>query len=288
MDAVRRQIDAIDDAIHDLLLERTKVVRKIGSVKGGHGANLRPGREAAVLRRLVRRHTGAFPKPVLVRIWREIFAAHVALQGPFSVAVCGHDVEAGYWDLARDQYGSHTPMARHQSASRVIDTVARGEAAVGVLPMPGDDDPWWPHLMSADAAAPRIIARLPFAGPASGRGRDLEALVIGRLTAEPTESDRTFVAIDAAQEIALARLTAALADAGLTTTFAAEWHDDQTPGAWLHLAEVEGFAAPDDRRLARFVDAADGLVKGTMILGSYAVPLAPEELAPAPARRRRS
>ncbi len=289
LDSVRREIDAIDDAIHDLLVKRAKVVEKIGALKGGDGANLRPGREANILRRLVGRHAGGFPKPILVRIWREMFSAHVRQQGPFSVAVYAGGNRTGYRDLARDQYGSCTPMTMHQSASRVIDTVARGEATVGVLPVPGQEDaePWWPQLTSQGTNAPRIIARLPFAGSGDAQGGDWEAVAIGRLAPEPTGHDRTYVAIDAAEEIAPSRLAKGLADSGLAATPLGLWHNEQTPGAWLHLAEVEGFLDPDNRLLRGITSVFEGLVKQTVLLGGYAVPLSPKELAPTPRAKRK-
>ena len=86
LEDLRRDIDAVDDAIHDLIMRRTALVHAVRATKSD-GLALRPGREAVILRRLLARHRGAFPRPVLVRIWRELMGAMVRLQGPFSVAV---------------------------------------------------------------------------------------------------------------------------------------------------------------------------------------------------------
>ena len=110
LDALRRDIDRIDDALHDLLMQRCEVVERIAEVKGTGPAFMRPGREATILRRLVDRHAGRFPVPVLIRIWREMLAAFTLLQGPFAVAVHAPEDERGLWDMARDMYGSSTPM----------------------------------------------------------------------------------------------------------------------------------------------------------------------------------
>lgn len=289
LDAVRREIDAIDDSIHDLLMKRTKIIDRVARAKADSGTALRPGREAAILRRLVDRHSGDFPTPALVRIWREIFSAPMHIQGPFSVAVYQGDADAAYWDLARDQYSAMTAMTGHQSAARVIDTVARGEATVGILPVPehGEPDPWWPHLASNDETAPRIVARLPFAGPVNGRAGDLSALVIGRLAVEATGDDRTYVVIDASEEITMARLASVVAESGLESAFATTWQKEQALGAWLYLADVEGFVAADDRRLTRLVEGFDGAVNRTLLIGGYATPLGAEDLASKPARPRR-
>ena len=64
---VRAELDRIDDALHDLLMERAAVVGRLaeGRLKGP--AVLRPGREAAILRRLLARHRGALPPAAVVR-----------------------------------------------------------------------------------------------------------------------------------------------------------------------------------------------------------------------------
>jgi len=120
---LRRQIDEIDDGIHDLLMRRTEVAQRIGALKAGDATFLRPGREAMVLRRLLARHRGALPKALIVRIWREIFAAVTALQGSFAVAVYAPEGSFGYRNLARDQYGWRTPITAYRSAAQVLEAV---------------------------------------------------------------------------------------------------------------------------------------------------------------------
>ncbi|MBJ7251796.1 MAG: chorismate mutase, partial [Acetobacteraceae bacterium] len=70
LQALRAEIDALDDAMHDLLMRRGAVVaRMAGSrTKSGAGSPLRPGREAAVLRRLLGRHSGALSRGAVFRI----------------------------------------------------------------------------------------------------------------------------------------------------------------------------------------------------------------------------
>ena len=47
LDDLRRQIDAIDDQMHDLIMRRTEVVEAIGKEKrDGKVPAFRPGREA--------------------------------------------------------------------------------------------------------------------------------------------------------------------------------------------------------------------------------------------------
>ena len=284
LNALRGEIDAIDEAIHDLLMRRTRVGEEIGKSKGDTEGSHRPGREALIIRRLVDRHAGAFPKQALVGVWREILSAFVRLQGPFSVAAYEPEDSCGFGDLARSHFGGLTPVTAHQSARRVIEEVMRKKATVGILPIPGRDDtePWWPHLMSGGPAAPMVIARLPFAGSGNCRAGPLEALVISWVRPETTGRDRSFIALDADEGFALASLGPALAEAGLQVSFTAMWGDKETRGTWLYLAEVDDFVTADDRRVKLFMGSTDLPIKRVVVLGSYALPLTPEDLADRP------
>ena len=80
--ALRAEIDAIDDALHDLVMRRAAVVARMAASRvKGDASSLRPGREASILRRLLARHSGALPPAALVRLWREILSASNAMQG---------------------------------------------------------------------------------------------------------------------------------------------------------------------------------------------------------------
>ncbi len=280
LEALRREIDAIDDAIHDLIMKRTQVVERVRDVKRNDAVKIRPAREAEILYRLVARHQGHFPKRELVRMWREIIVATLSFEGPFSLAVYAPDEGCDYRDLARDQYGSFTPATPHVSVRRVIEAVGRGEATVGILPVPtqGDQDPWWRHLVSTGPEVPRVIARLPFTGPGRERRTRPEALVIAGAAPAPTGRDRWFLAVDAERRIGLNQIGAALADAGLPPVFSALWHEPLEPGVWLYLAEVEDYVGGEDGRIGIFLDALGKPVNRVVPLGGYAVPFTEGEL----------
>ena len=279
LDDLRREIDEIDEGIHDLLMRRTGVARRIGGIKGA-GPSLRPAREAEVLRRLVARHTGPFPKTQLVGIWREIMAANLRLQGPFTVAVFAPDENPGYWKLARDQYGSHTPMMYCQSAGQVMREVAEDRAAVGVLPFPEEEEeaPWWPLLLGPGKDNPQVIARLPFAGEGDRRGAGLHALAVAKLTPEATGDDRSLLAFETADEISRARLHSDLAAADLPARFMATCRGGRRQTAWQHLIEIDGLVLATDERVGRFRDLLGDAAGQVLSLGAYATPLTAEDL----------
>ncbi|NJO55502.1 MAG: hypothetical protein HC834_03140 [Rhodospirillales bacterium] len=168
LETVREDIDAIDTAIHDLIIRRTELVEQVRRIKEGWAVKIQPSREAEIAYRLLDRHQGHFPKRELIAIWRLLITATLSFEGPFSMAVYVTEEDTGCWDVARDHFGMFTPIARHGTVRGVIESVHRQEASVGVLPFPSqnDPDPWWRHLFTSHADAPKIIARLPFIGPA--------------------------------------------------------------------------------------------------------------------------
>lgn len=275
--ALRGEIDALDDALHDLLMRRAEVVARLAAsgakvgAKAGAASPLRPGREAMILRRLLARHRGPLPTPALLRLWREIFATSSAMQDSFAVAVCSRGPDQAR--LARQQFGSLTPMRSHPTPSRALAAVAAGEAQVAVLPMPEEAEPvlgaWW---MGLDSPRLQVVARLPFWSREAGP----EALVVALGAPDPSGADRTLLRLEMRSEVGAersrARILQALAAVGLADPLAhpaaprlLQMYRDE--GRLRVLAEVEGMVATDDPRLAALpVDRAEAL-------GGYAVPL---------------
>lgn len=278
LEDLRRRIDEIDDRLQDLLIERVKLVADVGLHKR-HNRSLpahQPAREAEIIRRLVARG-GAFPAATLVRMWRELLAATVRLQGAFAVAVYVPPEMPGYWDLARDHYGSQTAILAFRSTAQVIGAVTEDQAAAGVLPMPqeGDADPWWRHLLSANDGAPHVIARLPFGSRGNARAEGTDALAIGRGPFQASGRDRTFLATENAESISRSRIVGVLSDLGISCTFLASYeHAD----GGNNLIELDGFVSVFDPRIEIFRARLGGAVLRLLPLGGYALPLAPAEL----------
>jgi chorismate mutase-like protein len=281
---LRREIDRIDDALHDLLMRRADVGARVKEVKqDAGGPPFRPGREAQILRRLTARHSGALPAEVIVRIWRELISGFVGMQGPFAVAVWDQgDTGDGCWDLARDHFGTVVPMTRHQSTRGVLRAVADGSATVGVLPMPqeGESDPWWPALSGGTQARVKICAQLPFVRGERGWRDHPGALVIYNSDPEPSGDDRSLILIECDESSSRGRLVDALVASGLTPSFFAGGPGlDGRVGKPLYLVELDGFIEPEDERLDIFVENAPG-VGAAYVVGAYAVPV---DLSGAPA-----
>jgi hypothetical protein len=165
-------------------------------------------------------------------------------------------------------------MVPYRSTSQVIGAVMDGQAAVGVLPMPAEDDPdpWWRQLLSTDGNAPHVIARLPFGARGNARPNGADALAIGRGTEQPTGQDRTFFATENAPDISRGRLVSTLSGLDLACTFIALCEHADSVNT---LIEIDGFVAAGDPRLDRFRAQLGKSLSRLLRLGSYAVPLAP-------------
>jgi chorismate mutase / prephenate dehydratase len=281
LDDLRQRIDDIDDQLHDLIMRRAETVEAVATTKQhSRIAAIRPGREAIILRRLAERHRGRFPRTVLVRLWREIFSGTVMMQGDFIVAVSTLEAMPDYWDLARDHYGSYTPMIAFRSVGEVLRALAERRAAVGVLPMPADGErqPWWPLLAVAGAAAPRILARLPFIARGNARGDSgLDALVVGHGEADPTDADRSLIALETTGGMSRARLIDVLNSAGLPVTFLTMHEPGSGGDAWC-LVEIDDKVSDGDQRLRQALAALGDKIARARSLGSYAKPFAPTAL----------
>lgn len=282
LEQLRRRIDEIDNRLQDLLTERTRLVDSVAEAKRSNGAAAahQPAREAEIIRRLVDR-SRIFPPATLVRMWRELLAATVRQQGALTIAVYAPPEAPGFWDLARDHYGSHTPMLACRSAVQVIRALAENNDAIGVLPMPqegdADPDPWWRHLLSIDSNAPHVIARLPFGARGNARSDGADALAIGRGPEQETGRDRTLIVTENPPDISRGRMISVFAGLGLTCRFIASC--DHAEGVNT-LLELEGFVPRSDPRLVQFRARLAPELHWVQRFGGYAAPLSAEELKP--------
>lgn len=286
---LRERIDAIDDQLHGLLMERAKLVGTVAGAKSGSPAPLyRPGREAQILRRLVERHEGSFPLASLTLIWRQIISASMGLQGNFVVAVYAAEDSDPRCEIAETHYGAAVPISLHGTVTGVFIAVTQGEASVGVLPFPADgqETPWWPRLVqfahrSRGDSRPTIVARLPFLPLRRLSGTDHDSLVIAMQTPVATGRDRSFLVVEAGADTSRARVNRAFQSRGLESRMMLTREDDTGFEPTLFLLEVDGFVGDDDDRIAAIAEEIGGEeAVPIQVLGGYAEPLSAADIGP--------
>jgi chorismate mutase len=265
---LRAELDGIDDRIHDLLMQRAAVIERVASNGGKTGAKIRPGREAGMLRRLLARHTGAMPPQTIVRLWREMFAGALIIEGGQTVAVCAGGDRSDTIALAREHFGPLTPVRRHHNPAQAMADIEQGVAQVAVLPA-WDEAPesqWWPALMGARNPL-SVIAKLPFWNRRPEGTPIGEAYVVAAMRPDPSGQDRGLIAMELPADISRARLTALLTQAGFAP--GAFWLKRETEAHMLALTEVDGLVAPEDARLEQI----SGALAPPSVIGGFAVPL---------------
>ena len=271
LEEVRREIDEIDAALHDLIMRRTRVVEQVIAAKGTtNTGNFIPGREIKVLRGLMQRHEGAFPRHALIRMWREMISVFAAMQGPFHVVACAEEGDQGCWDLARDHFGSHEKMSTLATPREVVARVSSDEAAIGVVPVPAEDgDAWWRTM--GGAVAPRIVARLPFIEGSNARTGGVGAYALAKLDFDPTGDDRSLLVVETETELSRAGLRSLLTNSGLNPQLIVT---DRRDGA-AHLIEVDGFIQAEDEPVRKLADLEE--VRSVLAIGAYGVPVQTSE-----------
>lgn len=275
-EAIRRDIETLDDRLHDLLRERAELAARLAAtLPPTRGTRfLRPGREAATMQRLLARHAGQMPAATLARVYREITGGLYHLQAPLHVAVLAPEKSVGYWDLARNHFGSTIEMSLHRTAPVVLRGVTTQPGTVGVLPLPpeGDAEPWWDSI-AVEAAAlgeglpPRVVARLPGLADPPGRFEELTSYVIATAMPEPSGQDLSLVVATISDQMSRGTLSGKLARAGLEGQIIAVREDGR--GSHL-LFEIRSFVAEQDPRLAQALADSGGALHRLISIGSYA------------------
>lgn len=161
---LRAEIDRIDRAMHELLIERSGIIDTLIKVKKSDetGSAFRPAREAAMMRSLVERHRGILPLDTVESIWRVIIATFTYVQQPYSVHVDLSSGDALVRDSVRFHFGYTVPVVQHVGAAAVVDAVAHSRGDLGLVRAEAvaGGKPWWQALEGE--GRPKIIARLPF------------------------------------------------------------------------------------------------------------------------------
>ena len=266
--ALRRKIDSIDEQLHDLLMRRGEVVSEIGRRKAVDGqVTFRPAREAQLLHRLLGRHRGDLTHASIVRLWREIIAASIRIQGQLTVGYCPIEGHGSALRLANGHFGFDTRTLRFGSASQVASAVHRGEVSVGLVPLPEavDAPGWWGDVR--DAADVHVVARLPWYD-ATTAGAAVGALVLARGMPEESGDDRSLLMFTCSKPVSRVRIGEVCTDQGLEVAAQAVTDDPHEPDARIHIVELDGFIDADDDRVQAVTMTLEA--SNVRLLGAFA------------------
>lgn len=270
--ALRREIDSIDEQLHDLLMRRGEVVTEIGRRKAVDGQlPFRPAREAQLLRRLLARHRGPLPAETVVRVWREIIASAIRLQGDLIVGYCPFEGHGSALRLANGNFGLNTPTSRLETADAVVGAVAQGDVSVGLVPLPQSEgaSDWWNQMPEVPSV--HVVARLPWPTPAEATsGSGAAAFVLASSVPEDSGDDRSVLMVRCGEAVEIDNIVAAFAENRIGVDPQSVVVDRQASGGCVYIVETEGFLDDADAGLRTAAQSLGGAE--VRWLGAYARP----------------
>ena len=157
--AARRQIDAVDEKIQQLLNARARLAQQVGISKSRDGKTVdfyRPEREAQVLRRVRERNRGPLRDEEVLRLFREIMSACLAQQEPLKVAYLGP--EATFSQTAvLTHFGHSVRSLPLGSIDEVFHEVESAAADFGVVPIENSTEGTVNHTLDRFLTSPLKI-----------------------------------------------------------------------------------------------------------------------------------
>jgi chorismate mutase / prephenate dehydratase len=137
LDRLRERIDALDVQIQALLSERAACAQQVAETKREEGEEAefyRPEREAEVLRLVRERNHGPLSDDEMVRLFREIMSACLALEQPLRIAYLGPEGTFTQ-DAALKHFGHSVSLRPLAVIDEVFRDVEAGSSDFGVVPV---------------------------------------------------------------------------------------------------------------------------------------------------------
>ncbi len=135
LEALRKQIDAVDEELVTILNRRAEIVVEIGRLKNVDGTPIyAPDREKRVLDKIRRANKGPLPNRTLVAIYRELMSGSFALEKPLRIAYLGP--QGSFSQLAAmGKFGASVEYQPVTDIRGVFGEVSRGHADFGLVPI---------------------------------------------------------------------------------------------------------------------------------------------------------
>lgn len=135
IDQLRKDIDAIDDELLELIRKRCELSVEIGRVKAENGlSSFDPSREEAIVGRLVSRAGPALTRPMIEAVFSRIFSLSRSLQERKKVAYLGPEGSYSH-EAARRVFPLDADLVPRPDIGSVITEVLAGRADLGVVPV---------------------------------------------------------------------------------------------------------------------------------------------------------
>src|SRR5829696_7914028 len=135
LEPLRKQIDALDAKIVEILNDRARVVVEIGKIKQANNQPIyAPDREKAVLQKLRTLNKGPLPDRCLEAVYRELMSGSFALEKPLRIGFLGPEGSFSHAASVR-KFGSSVEYVPLADIPGVFEEVVRGHADYGLVPV---------------------------------------------------------------------------------------------------------------------------------------------------------
>jgi chorismate mutase / prephenate dehydratase len=191
LDALRRELDDVDDAMLALLAKRLVLTQQVKSFKQvttkTTGSPLRPAREAQIHRRMLQAAKAQNLDPAYVlRLWRAILTDSSLRQAPMTLHLSKR---------LSQTLGHRLRLREHFPAMPVEEWKDEAQALMQINITPGDiavvetDSPWIDACVAGKAGTAHIIGALPVLRDETVP----QLLIFGNAPAEATGHDETLL-----------------------------------------------------------------------------------------------
>jgi chorismate mutase / prephenate dehydratase len=191
LDALRRELDDVDDALLRALARRFAITAQVRALKQAGseaiGSPLRPAREAAIHRRMLQQAQAlGVPTPLALQLWRAILTQSSLGQAPMTLHVSGKLSQTlGNRLRLRDHFPGMA-VEEWKDDATVLTQVNVNAADICAVEV---DSGWIDPFIQGKAGDATIIAALPILH--AGDRPDL--LILGRAPSEATGNDETLL-----------------------------------------------------------------------------------------------
>ncbi len=157
LESTRQQIDSLDIEIMERISRRAALALETARAKQAGGAFYDPAREAQVLRRIRETNPGPLSDDGMMRLFREIMSACLALEHPTRVAYLGPEGTFTH-QAAQRHFGHAAEVHPHGNVAEVFREVESRQSEYGVVPVENSTDGVVAHTLDLFIESPLKIA----------------------------------------------------------------------------------------------------------------------------------
>jgi chorismate mutase len=279
----RKDIDAIDAQILELLKARMNIIEKVGLLKKNSNDKfyIRSNREADMIKNLINLSNNQFPKTSIVNIWRKIITSANNFEQPIKIAVHNPKNISDLNYLTKEYYSNEIPIINYDSCNKIIFELENNNCQIGIFTLPNNDentikedikDNWWIALANNKIGV-KIFALIPFIENTQNNKNQHNLRLIATAIKKPEKSsnDNTIISIETDKNISKTQLISAFKELNINAKILKSVEIFQFDSIKFYLVEIEGFYLENDEIIKKLEQIKfKPFIK---ILGHFATPI---------------